>query len=41
MKIVSLPLIPAPVVFPKVLFLVLFFSSCITLHLALSSHPSL
>ena len=25
---------------PKVLFLVLFFSSCIPLHLALSSHPS-
>jgi len=30
--LVSLPLIPAPV-----LFLVLFFSSCIPLHLALSS----
>jgi len=32
LKIVYLPLIPALVVFPKVLFLVLFFSFCIPLH---------
>ena len=37
----SQPLIPALVVFPKVLFLVLFFSSCIPLNLAFSSHPCL
>jgi len=34
----SQPLIPVLVVFPKVLFFVLFFSSCIPLHLALLSH---